>query len=43
MQDAVLYAMGPTYFWYQFEELEKLGNKTSAKPTGPGFVGCTTS
>ena len=23
---AILTAMGPTYFWYQFEELEKLGN-----------------
>jgi len=22
---AILTAMGPTYFWYQFEELEKLG------------------
>jgi len=26
---AILTAMGPTYFWYQFEELEKLGNSFS--------------
>ncbi len=23
---AIITAMGPTYFWYQFEELQKLGN-----------------
>lgn len=25
---AILTAMGPTYFWYQFEELENLGSST---------------
>ena len=29
---AVLTAMGPTYFWYQFDELEKLGDRFGLDP-----------